>query len=170
MLMYCVAAYPAKYVNLFVIDELKKITPDVGFSDHTVDFLYTPMSAVKNHGAVAIEKHFSCVAKDTPDAFHSLDPREFATMVDYVQGKKSSKLGPLESERDMLLKHKRRLVATREIKDGERLVLNENYGVYRVIYSDTSALSPHMAKEVNGLQVRMRLEPGQPVTPLHVNV
>ncbi len=168
ILMYCVAAYPAPSVNLFAIDELRKINPLVGFSDHTLDPIYLPLSAYKNHGAVAIEKHFSCVGTDTPDGYHSLDERGFATMVNYLLGLKKPSVGPLECERDMLLKHKRRLIAIKEIKEGERYVYKENFGSFRSLTPDLAGLSPYLIKEINGTQCRMRLEPGQPITALNV--
>ena len=168
VLMYCVAAYPAPNVNLFAIDEMKKISPLVGFSDHTTDPMYLPLAAVKNHGAVAIEKHFSVVGSDTPDGYHSLDERDFAVMANFLNGVKKPSIGPLECERDMLLKHKRRLICIKEIKEGDRFVYKENYGVYRSLLPDLSGLSPYLAKEINGSKARIAIEPGQPISYLHL--
>jgi len=170
VMLYCVAAYPAPYTNLFAMDALRKVTPLIGFSDHTLDPIYTPLSAYKNHGAVVIEKHFTCVGRDTPDGYHSLDEKDFATMCAYLSGQKETHLAPLECERDMLLKHKRRLVATKDIKEGERFVVGENFGVYRSLVADTAGLSPLTLKDVNGSTAKMKLDAGQPVSVLHVQL
>lgn len=169
-LLYRVEAQPAPWVNLFVLDKLRKITPVVGFSDTTTDPIYVPLSAVKNHGACVIEKAFSCVGKDTPDGYHSLDEREFSAMTTFLLGKKEIAIGPLESERDMLLKHKRRLIAIKEIKEGDRFVLGENFGPFKSLVADTAALSTFMVKDINGHPAKMHLDPGQPITGLHVSL
>lgn len=170
VLLYRVEAHPAPWVNLFVLDQLRKITSIVGFSDTTTDPIYVPLSAMKNHGACVIEKAFSCVGRDTPDGYHSLDERDFSAMTMFLSGKKEIAIGPLESERDMLLKHRRRLIAMKDIKEGDRFVLGENFGPYKSLVADTAGLSPFMAKDINGHPARMKLEPGQPITGLHVTL
>jgi sialic acid synthase SpsE len=169
-LLYSVEATPAPWVNLFVLEHLRKICPVVGFADTTMDPIYVPLSAVKNHGASIIEKNFSCVGKDTPDGYSSLDEREFSAMTTFLLGKKQTSIGPLECERDMLLKHKRRLIATKEIKEGDRFVMGENFGAYKSLVADTAGLSPFMAKDINGHTARLKLDPGQPITGLHVTL
>lgn len=171
-LMYCVSAYPASSVNLFVIDKLKKMSPLVGFSDHTLDTNYIPLSAVKNHGALAIEKHFNALSvKNTPDAAHSLDELQFTSMVDLIRGHRSIQIQPsLPAEEEMLLKHKRRLIAISDIKGGEKLVLNQNYGVFRSLSSDASALPPYVAEEISGKLAAKAAFLGEPITMSHVKL
>jgi sialic acid synthase SpsE len=166
--MYCVAAYPARTANLAVIDRLKKVCPYVGYSDHTLDVTYLPYAANALHGAVAIEKHFTIVNRDTPDAGHSLDELQFATMVDYIRGRKKAQILPAPEERDMLLRHKRRLIATKDIKEGEKLALGKNFGLYRSLSPDVTGFPPHMAEEVEGVRVKRAILAGEAISVGHV--
>ncbi len=148
VLMYCVAAYPAKSVNLYLIDRLKEFECPVGFSDHTLDPVYIPSAAIKQHGACVLEKHFTFNIKDTPDAGHSLNPVEFKLMVDTIKGIRTPLIGATVYEQDMLLKHNRRLIATKTIKKGEQFTKGKNFGAYRALEPQTNTLSPFYAQHI----------------------
>ena len=163
VLLYCVSAYPAKSVNLFVLDDLKTFNTPVGFSDHTKNIDYIPCEAVK-HGAVVIEKHFTCINKDTPDRPHSLNPEEFRMMVLALRGDGKAYIGPTPEERDMLMRHKRRLIATKDIKQEERFSYNDNFGPYRSAEPELSALTPFAWESVDGKIATRPIKMGQAIT------
>ena len=58
-LMHCVSAYPCpdKIINLDRINKLKKISKNIGLSDHTPDILSAILSL--NYSITVIEKHFT---------------------------------------------------------------------------------------------------------------
>ena len=58
-LMHCVSSYPCddKIVNLPRINELKKLTKNIGISDHSPDILSCILSLMQ--GVTLIEKHFT---------------------------------------------------------------------------------------------------------------
>lgn len=149
--LYCVASYPARTVDLRVMERMQEvITGPIGFSDHTRDIIGHPVEAARR-GAVLIEKHFTAFPElDTPDRPHSLDPGEFRTMVEHIRGIRQPVIGPTPEERDMLLRHNRRLVATRDVAAGERLTYGNNFGAYRSLKDDTRGLSPFAWQQVEG--------------------
>jgi sialic acid synthase SpsE len=142
VVMYCVGSYPANDIDLGCLNLLRLNTGKlVGYSDHSTDVRVIPAAAVKA-GACVIEKHFTAIDKKTPDSGHSLNQREFETMVKELRGYKNSKIGPTENEKDMVSKHKRRLKAIKDIKAGETLIEEENFGIYRSLDEDFLACSP----------------------------
>lgn len=171
-LMYCVSAYPAKNVNLFSMDKLEVFCSmpfgvKIGYSCHT-DEWYTPVAAVKYHGATVIEKHFKLRDMDTPDAPHSLNPEEFKEMVDVIRGKADHICFPEPQERDMLHRHNRRLIATKDVGPGEELVYGRNFGCYRSLVSDAEGLHGFSDKQVTGKICKVALKAGDPITPKHI--
>lgn len=150
ILNYCVAAYPARHCNLFVIDELKKFGHPVAFSDHSMDNVYLPQAACRMHGAIAIEKHVTFVNHTTPDSHHSLKPNEFKIMVDYLRGRRVAMIQPLAEEVEFLMRHKRRLVAMVDIKKGEEFQYNGNVGAYRAVNPCDDVISPFAKSSLVG--------------------
>jgi len=150
-LLYCVGAYPARDINLRCMYMLAKETKKkVGFSDHSTDVRIIPGMAAAN-GATVIEKHFTAIDAETPDSGHSLNAKEFRTMVDEIRGKRmDGGLGNNPTEQDMVLRHKRRIKAIKDIRAGDKLVENVNFGIYRSLDDDTHALSPFMIDDVSG--------------------
>lgn len=162
--LYCVSNYPAKNVNLFSLDVLSKhVDRPVGYSCHTTDW-YTPVSAVKHHSAVVIEKHFKLRDMDTPDSAHSLLPDDFKRMVDSIRGEVRCSF-PDPQELEFRLKHKRRLVAITDIKKGEKLVYNIQYGVYRSLVEDYDGLTGFAVDVVNGKLASKDIKAGEPIGP-----
>lgn len=140
--MYCVAAYPADFVDFSEMETFE------GFSDHTLG--YTAAVEAARRGMTVIEKHFTAFPDlDTPDRPHSLTPKQFSMMVAYIRGlRKGSDQAPGEAA--MTLRHNRRLIATRDIRQGETLRYGENFGSYRSLEDDLHGLSPFQWETVEG--------------------
>lgn len=174
--MYCVAAYPANRVDLYQLNTLRNITGEnVGYSDHTVDVETIPPLA-QSHGACVIEKHVNFVGATGPDAPHSIDAEDLSRMVFTIRGRKYAQLntppgfysawvGPTPAEKDMITRHKRRLIATTTIKEGETLTEGVNFGIYRSLREDTHAFSPWMVNEVQGRIAKREIRAGCGVGP-----
>lgn len=145
VLMYCNASYPSTHHNLFQMDRMREMWgPYVGLSDHSLDVVYAPLAAVKHHGAIVIEKHFNAFDDlITPDSPHSLGCDDFKIMCDHLRGEvDTSAFNPSRQERDMFLRHNRRLIATRDIAPGEELKFGVNYGAYRSLFDEGHGISP----------------------------
>ena len=81
-LLKCTSAYPARPedCNLSTLEDLKRICPSVGISDHTQG-IAVPVAATMM-GIDVIEKHLTLSRKEGLDAQFSLEPHEFKQMVD----------------------------------------------------------------------------------------
>lgn len=168
--MYCSAEYPAKYVDLRKIDMLKELlqTSHVGYSDHSLSVIDIPVSACDpdgGYGAVVLEKHFKIREMATPDNDHALGPEDFKLMVDAIRGDYVPSLNPIPAERDMVLRHNRRLIASQDIGEGQELVYGGNFGAYRSLVDDTKALAPRLADKVNGLIAPRSYKQGEGIGP-----
>ncbi len=151
VLLYCEAAYPARQTDLRKIPQMQTLFKrEIGFSDHTTDYLEMPTRAAE-FGAVVIEKHFNPhELTDTPDAPHSINCDEFMSMVKRIRGELPVTLGPVKSEEPIILQHKRRCIAVRDIKAGETLRYGDNFGFYRSLKIDVRGLSPWFADSLEG--------------------
>lgn len=144
--LYCEAVYPSHKSDLRRILRLREITNrDVGFSDHTTDIYNLPRIA-QDMWCDVLEKHFNPFDyTDTPDAPHSLNTEDFQSMIRCLQesqGFTQIMMGPTKDELPMILRHKRRIIATTEIKVGDQLRLGENCGIFRSKKSDVTAQHP----------------------------
>lgn len=167
VLMYCVAAYPARLVRLDNIPYLQNhFGLPVGYSDHTTDIREIPTLAVRR-GACVIEKHVNFVGTKGPDSPHSLDTDEFRIMINAVRGthQMDGYLSHGRDEMGMLTRHHRRLIATRDIEAGHMLKENENFGIFRSLKDETHAYSPFMINEVNGKIAKVDIEAGNGIGP-----
>lgn len=150
-LMYCVASYPANEIDLQIIRIMtSEFSIPVGFSDHSLDYLNIPWMAAHMFGATVIEKHFTAIDAVTPDSGHSLNPDQFKKMVQKIRGEYKSVIGPTPGEKDMILRHKRRLIAIRDIETGDVLKEGYNFGIYRSLKDNTHAHSPFAVDVANG--------------------
>jgi sialic acid synthase SpsE len=167
VLMYCVGAYPANLVDLRLIKDLQERYPDntIGFSDHTKDVMSIPYEAVKKYGAMVIEKHVTFIDDDTPDSPHSLNRMDFMTMCDAIKEGWKLVFGPTREERDMLIKHRRRLIATANIPQGGTLQEGINFGIYRSQIEDTRAIHGFDIDSVNGKQTKVDIKEGFGIAP-----
>jgi N,N'-diacetyllegionaminate synthase len=84
-LLHCVSCYPCGAVdaNLKAIDTMKELGYPVGYSDHTKGI--TACLAAASLGAVMIEKHFMRWWGKAIDHAVSVEPNEFAVMVDHIR-------------------------------------------------------------------------------------
>lgn len=170
ILCYCVAAYPAKDIMLETILGLESVFPNtrVGYSDHSTDIRTIPWQSVAQ-GACLLEKHFTAIEAETPDKPHSLTIDEFKRMVIYIRTKEAGQswLGAWGSpeETPMILRHNRRLIATRDIWPGDLLTEGLNYGIYRSLKDDTHALSPWAVAQVHGKKVVKPIKAGDGIGP-----
>ena len=82
-LLHCVSLYPtpAESVNLRRMEWLRALTPDVGYSDHSVGL--EAVQAAIAMGAVWIEKHFDLEAD--PDRPFQMVPAELRQLCDYAE-------------------------------------------------------------------------------------
>lgn len=183
VLMYCNAAYPSIYHNLFFIDELKKFGYPVGLSDHSKDVIYTPMSAARHFKVDCIEKHFKLRKMDTPDDGHSLTSDEFQTMVKYIKGELPLKRADnlpnipqhMPDEIDMVKKHNRRLIAKQDIPKGTVFQYGVNIGSFRSLKEDHNGMAATaffdgvpIYKWINGKSARNDIAAGDSIGPGNV--
>jgi len=169
ILLYCVAEYPARDINLENIRALRNHFGSlVGFSDHSLDVSELGCAAVQK-GACLIEKHFTHERHPSyPDVDHSLTPPEFRHLALALKSGgrgRAASLGYTPGERDMLLRHNRRLIATRPLSPGDTLLEGQNFGIYRSLKEDTKALHPFAADLVNGKRCLSHLSPGDGIGP-----
>ena len=107
-LFHCISGYPtpASQANLAsIVDLIERFDVIVGLSDHTKDNVIA--SAAVAMGAIVIEKHLCMSRSDgSVDAAFSLEPDEFAEMVDNCQKVHSAigsvQDGPSEAEAESL--------------------------------------------------------------------
>lgn len=134
--LHCTTNYPCPYedVNLCAMRTLeKKFCIPVGYSDHTIGS-EVAISAVAL-GARVIEKHFTLDCQmDGPDHAASTEPKAFAELVKAIR-KVENCLGtgikePTVAEKQILKVVTKRIVAKREIQQGERFT-EENVCVKR---------------------------------------
>lgn len=165
-LMYCVAEYPARIVSPGRIQGMHDtFGVDVGFSDHTTDVLCIPIMAM-DAGATVIEKHVNFVGAQGPDADYALTTDEFRIMCDGLRG--NTIRAP--AEKDMRLRHNRRLIAIRDIAVGETLKEGENFGIFRSLKDDTQALTPWVVNRVNGKMALAAVKAGDGIGPNSVQL
>lgn len=129
--LHCTSNYPAaiESVNLKAMNTIKDAFKVVGgYSDHT-EGITIPIAAAAL-GAEIIEKHFTLDKNmEGPDHKASLDPEELKKMVEEVR-KVEASLGTgikifNESEIDAMKVARKSIVAARDIKTGEVLVLKD---------------------------------------------
>lgn len=165
-LLHCTTEYPAPFaeVNLRAMDTLAAAFGlPVGFSDHTPG-IAVPIAAAAR-GAVVIEKHMTLDrGMDGPDHKASLEPAEFAAMVEGIRhvelalgdGRKQ----PAPSERKNIEIARKSLVAARAIHAGE-LFSADNLTVKR----PGTGFSPFRYWDLLGKPASRSYEPDEPISP-----
>ena len=131
-LLQCTSKYPASIesLNLSVIPSLKnKYKIPVGLSDHSLDPLIAPLTAV-GFGANIIEKHFTMDKKlPGPDQNFSMEPRELTMLAEQIRNIEQSlgdgikKPSKLESEPRQF--KRRGIYATTNLKSGKVLLKSD---------------------------------------------
>lgn len=131
IILHCVSTYPPKNedVNLNNIDTLRNLYPNypIGFSDHTLGF-EVPLASVAK-GVCIIEKHFT-LDKNMEGWDHkvSATPDEMKIIVEGAK-KIFESMGSYRIEvtetKEKINSFRRSIVATREIKKGETIELQD---------------------------------------------
>lgn len=129
-LLKCTSEYPATYeqANLKTIPDMKqRFCLRVGVSDHTMGAL-VPTVAV-SLGAEIVEKHFILDRSlGGPDSAFSMEPKEFAVMVESIRGVEKV-LGEVKYDITDKERNKRRsLYAKVDIHEGD-MFMEQNIGV-----------------------------------------
>lgn len=164
ILLKCTSAYPTppEEVNLRTIQDLSlRFGIPIGLSDHTRG-ITVPVAAVAL-GACIIEKHF-CLSRNEPgpDTAFSLEPHEFAAMVDAVRTTEKA-LGNISYEQTasegVSAVHRRSLFVVKDIAEDEELT-RENIRSIR----PGNGLSPKELPHVLGKRAKKRIERGTPLT------
>lgn len=167
ILMYCVAAYPAKETYLESINILRdQFQMLVGYSDHSIDSITVPRMAI-SHGAVVLEKHVNFSGITSPDSPHSLSFLEFKTMIEHLT-KARHNLTWNKEEEPMILKHNRRIIATTNLKPNDQLIEGVNFGIYRSKERDTKALSAFLIDEINGKFIKNHIKAFEGIGPFDI--
>ncbi len=86
ILMHCVSSYPAdeKSLNLNCLPLLKKLSSNIGFSDHSIG--NTASTVAVSLGAKVIEKHFTLDNNmKGPDHFFSLNPKKLKEFINQIR-------------------------------------------------------------------------------------
>lgn len=162
-LLKCSSAYPAvsDEMNLVTMVDLKeKFGCSVGLSDHSMGSLGAVIAVAM--GADVIEKHF-CLSRgvDNPDSSFSMEPQEFADMVQDIRRVEKAKgevhYGPTEQEKGNIV-FRKSIFAVQDIKKGE-LLSEENIRVIRPGYG----MKPKYLGDVLGKEVLCDVSRGMPI-------
>jgi N-acetylneuraminate synthase len=166
-LMQCTSKYPAPLnsLNLSVIPNMKKtFSVPVGFSDHSLDPIIAPLSAI-GFGATMIEKHFTIDKKlPGPDHTFALEPNELEQMIKSIRSadktKGTGKKVILDDERELREFATRSIQAIKNIKKGEILRFEENFSILRS-GKRKRGLGARYLYEVNGKTAITNIEKGE---------
>lgn len=163
MFLECTAAYPAEVGDYRLSGGVQ------GISDHTTG--YTLAIAAVGAGASVFEKHFdamadgaNALADQTPDAPVSCGPTFLKNYCHSILSAYEAMGGikcALPAERDMTLKWRRRLKAIANIKAGDVLENEVNFGAYRSKEDDVRAGAPERVLEYHGQIAKRDLAIGQ---------
>lgn len=160
-LFHCISAYPAKIadMNLRALDRLAKLDCEVGLSDHSLGNQAAMLAVAR--GAVILEKHFTLSRADGgPDALFSLEPDEFAGLVNSVKEAWDA-LGDaelLDSPQRLGSGHARSLFVVKPVARGETIVAN----TVRAIRPGLG-LPPRSLQQVLGRRATRDLSRGEPL-------
>lgn len=166
-LLHCISAYPspAEAMHLGAISELRAAYgPIVGLSDHSLG--HEAVIASVALGAVIVEKHLTLSREHPgPDSTFSLEPDEFAAMVQAVRRTETAIRGglerpPLESASRAF---RRSLFVVRDVRRGEPFS-TENLRSIR----PADGMHPRYFKEVLGKRAACDITRGTPLDAKHV--
>lgn len=171
-ILECVAAYPShhKEYRLFALDGWKKQGYGVGVSDHTMGLDLAGISI--SLGASVIERHFDGLMleegmNDTPDSCVSFWPNMMREYVETIRLAEKVSLDhikrPLRCEDDMQTMYRKRIVAKRDITEGEILTLGRNYGFFRVKKPDYRGAPPEAWSAIEGKSAKMNIKQGNSI-------
>ncbi|HVN96938.1 MAG TPA: N-acetylneuraminate synthase family protein [Syntrophorhabdaceae bacterium] len=129
--LHCVSSYPTDLynANLSFINDLRRISSTVGYSDHTIGIEAALLSVAM--GARIIEKHFTVDKKYSAFRDHSIssDPKELKELVQGIKhieaivGNRKKHL--LDCESSVANAARRSISAKQDISIGKRIELND---------------------------------------------
>lgn len=160
VLLKCTSEYPAVYedMNLATIPDMaSRFGYPVGLSDHSLGDAAAVAAATL--GALVIEKHF-CLSREfeTVDSQFSMEPHEFAQMVESVKRAKAA-VGRATYDRtpreEAMLFGRRSVYASANIFPGEEFT-PENVKIVR----PAMGLAPHLWKHLIGRRATRTIEFG----------
>lgn len=130
VLLKCCSEYPANFEDMHlrnIPDMAQRFRVPVGLSDHSLGSLAAVVGV--SLGACVVEKHF-CLSRKikNPDSAFSMEPREFAQMVEDIRNAEKLLSGPSYelSEREQGgIAFRRSLFMVKDVKKGE-LFTKEN--------------------------------------------
>jgi len=123
--LHCTTNYPCAYENVnlkAMLTLTREFGLPVGFSDHTKGYL-SSVAAVAL-GAEVIEKHFTLdTGMEGPDHWASLNPTDFGEMIAAIRDTETllgdGSKGPRASELEVMKLVRRRVVASKSIRQGD---------------------------------------------------
>lgn len=135
-LLHCTNVYPTPpdLVRLAAMQQLQAAFPDavIGLSDHTTSN-YPCLGAVAL-GASILERHFTdSMEREGPDIVCSMDPKALSELIEgarIIFAARGGKKGPVDAEAPTIAFAFASVVATRDLKPGEKLT-EENIWVKR---------------------------------------
>ena len=165
VLLQCVAAYPTPLsdINVRLVETLREeFGVPAGLSDHTLDPVTAPSTAVAL-GASVVEKHFTLdKSMEGPDHEFALEPDELDRMVSAIRDTEtalgSAEKRVLDVEGELYEKARRAIHAVADIEAGE-MFTEENVKVLRPGDRE-SGLHPKFYHEVIGKTAVSRVRKG----------
>jgi len=160
VLMYCEASYPSNNINGLKYEFLSThFLQDVGFSDHTTNIY--PLIKCEYY-----EKHVNLVAaRNTPDAPHSLNAFDFKRFVKAAHGDYE---WVTPEDKPMVELHNKRCIAIQDLKPGDQLRLDRNYGFYRSRILNSSYINPMDWEKIEGKTLIKPISVGEAITLDHM--
>ena len=87
-------------------------------------------------------------------------------MCEMLNGKRDyESFNPMPEEKEMFLKHNRRLIATENIAKGNHLVYGKNFGAYRSLQEDAKGFTPFLWRNVDGKKALANIKIGESINP-----
>ena len=163
VLLKCCSEYPANYEDMrlrTIPDMAERFKVSAGLSDHSMGSLAAVVGV--SLGACVVEKHF-CLNRElkTPDSAFSMEPEEFARMVEDIRGAEKL-LSPssyeLSEKEQKSMVFRRSLFTVRDIREGERFT-PENIRSIRPGYG----IKPKFYRDILGGKVRNNISRGTPI-------
>jgi pseudaminic acid synthase len=164
LLMQCITNYPSmiESANINVLKTFQTAFDILtGYSDHSPGPVVCLGATAL--GSVAIEKHFTLNKKDKgPDHPHSMEANEFKQMAEYIRQLEiamgSTRKFVVAEESETVIVQRRGLYATRNIKKGETIKLQDMEELRPAL-----GILPKYKKTVVGKTAAKDIEQGTPI-------